>query len=125
MGVSQLQYFEPVMLDTEILDDMCTRMGYAKAESAISAAMEDLAVLLQYSTTLLKNGETDTLAVTARQIEAVARRIGMATLSRVAGSVAQLCHRRDEAALAACAQRLRRIGEQSLIAIWDREDLSI
>ena len=125
MGVSQIKPFETVILDTDLLDQMCARLGYNKAEAAISSAMEDLAVLLQYCGTLHGAGELDTLRVTCRQIETVAKRVGMGSLARVATDVAYLCHGGDPAALGACVARLRRLGEQSLIAIWDREDLSI
>lgn len=125
MGVSQLKYSEPVKLDTDLLDQMCVRIGFEKAEAAISAAMEDLAVLLQYTNTLLRTGEFETLSVTGRQVEAISRRIGMVKLAHIASDMARLCHVNDPAALAACTARLRRVGEQSLIAIWEREDLQI
>jgi hypothetical protein len=125
MGVSQIKPFEAVILDTDLLDQMCVRMGYTQAESAITSAMEDLAVLLQYCGTLYRAEEYDTLRVTCQQIEGVAKRVGMSSLARVAKDVASLSQSGDSAALAATVGRLRRLGEQSLIAIWDREDLSI
>lgn len=125
MGVSQLRPFEAVSLDTELLDEMCARLGYQKAEAAISSAMEDIAVLLQYSGTLIKAGDLESLRMTARQIEGLAKRTGMVALARVGSDVHGLCHGADAAALAATVARMRRLGEQSLIAIWDREDLSI
>lgn len=125
MGVSRIRPVETVRLDTELLEQMCERVGYSKAEAAITTAMEDLAVLLQYCGTLLRTGELDTLEVTCAQIEAIAQRVGMAALARVARDVAQLCTRQDPAALGATVARLQRIGEQSLVAICDREDLSI
>ena len=99
--------------------------GLPKAEAAICTAMEDLAVLLQYACTLVKGDDLDSLNMTARQIEGLAERIGMVKLSRVAVDVYLLCGRDDKPALHATVSRMRRVGEQSLIAIWDREDLSI
>lgn len=125
MGVSQLRHSEAVSLDIELLDQMCARMGYTKAEEAIRTAMEDLAVLLQYSGTLARTNELTNLDMTARQIDAVALRIGMCALSRVATDVYRLCHFNDPVALAATVARMRRVGEASLIAIWDRDDLMI
>jgi hypothetical protein len=125
MGVSQIQPVERVHLDTDLLDQMCMRMGYTKAEAAITAAMEDLAILLQYCGSLLRVSELDTLATTARQIEALARRVGMPALARVANDVVGLCHADDSHALAAVVGRMRRVGERSLIAIWDRDDLIV
>lgn len=125
MQISKIRPQEVVLLDTDLLDEMCVRLGYSKAETAISAAMEDLAVLLQYTGTLLKAGDFDTLAVTARQIEGLAIRTGMAALSRVANDVRNLSTGDNFNALSATSARLRRVGEQSLIAIWDREDHTI
>lgn len=125
MRVSRLRPHEAVTLDTETLDEMCARLGFGKAEIAICSAMEDLAVLLQYAETLLRAGETVTLEVTSRQIAGIAERIGMVRLENVAKSVCVLCRRDDSPALSANVERMRRVGEQSLIAIWDREDLSI
>lgn len=125
MAVSQIHPRETVILDTDLLEHMCARMGYSKAEAALTAAMEDLAVLLHYTGTLSRANELDTLHTTCRQVRTVARRVGMSALCRVAGDVAGLCHGLDPAALAATIARMQRLGEQSLIAIWDREDLSI
>jgi len=77
MGVSQLRHCEAVNLDTDLLDQLCSRIGHKEAEEAIRAAMEDLAILLQYAGSLLRNNELHTLELTARQIDAVALRIGM------------------------------------------------
>ena len=125
MGVSQLRPCEAVHLDTDRLDEMCVRLGYKKAEAAICAAMEDIAVLLQYSGNLQRSGDMDSLQLTVRQIEGLAERTGMVALASVAANVGQLTQRGDQNALAATVARMRRLGEQSLIAIWDREDLSI
>lgn len=125
MAVSQIKPHEPVMLDTDLLDQLCVRLGYAKAENAINTAMEDLAVLLQYAGTLYRAQDLETLYVTCRQIRSVADRVGMAKLARVARDVSTLCHGADPNSLGATVARLRRLGEQSLIAIWDREDLTI
>ena len=125
MTVSQLRPQESVTLNTDVLEEMNVRLGYHKAETAICTAMEDIAVLLQYTGTLLRTGDRKNLAVTARQIESLSERIGMDRLARVATDVLRLCDRDDQAALGATTARLRRVGETSLIAIWDREDLSI
>lgn len=125
MGLSQIEPKESVALDTELLDQMCARIGVSKAEAAICAAMEDLAVLLQYAGTLRRVGELDTLSQTCRQIEAVSKRVGMVVLARVAKDAVSLCDGSDEAALAAVTARLQRVGERSLIAIWDRDDITV
>ncbi|KMW58984.1 hypothetical protein AIOL_003965 [Candidatus Rhodobacter oscarellae] len=125
MRVSQIRPQEAVTLNTDVLDEMCVQLGHGKAEVAICAAMEDLAVLLQYSGTLLKAGDLETLQVTSQQVNGLAERTGMVRLARVAKDVTMLSERGDVPALAATTARMRRVGEQSLIAMWDREDLTI
>lgn len=49
----------------------------------------------------------------------------MTTLARVARDVAELCQADDSAALSAAMARLTRVGERSLIAVWDLQDMSL
>ena len=125
MHVSKLAPDEAVYLDADRLEEICNRLGYRGGEAAICAAMEDLAALLSSAVKLWRAGDPDALGLTAAQIEGVSERIGMCGLARVAGDVAELAARLDNAALAATVARLRRLGEQSLLAIWDRQDLTI
>lgn len=126
MWMSELRPEEAVYLDTERLEEICHRLGYSGGEHAICSAMEDLAALLQQAGTLWRVGDFDTLDVVARQVNGLADRIGMAALARVAGDVRALAAAgHDPAALAATVARMRRLGERSLLAIWDRQDLTI
>lgn len=134
MHVSQLRHEEAVHLDGDRLEEICHQFGYGDAEAAICAAMEDLAVLLQQAGKMWRGGDMASLEVTARQIAGVAERIGMAGLARVAGDVMTLAGTSDCAglgqshgsvALSATVARMRRLGERSLLAIWDRQDLMV
>ena len=125
MQVSQLRLDEAVSLDTECLEEICNRLGYRGGEIAISVAMEDLAVLLYQATKYWTGGDLKALEPTSRQIAGAARRMGLLGLARVATDVTTLCHGADTTALAATVARMRRVGERSLLAIWDCEDLTI
>ena len=125
MYVSELKQVERVCLDTDRLDAICTELGYSGGEAAICATMEDLAVLLQEMGTLRGITDRGRLSQAAEQIEGLAGQIGMTGLARVAGDVATLCNTSDDAALAATKARLRRLGETSLLAMWDRQDLTV
>ena len=54
-----------------------------------------------------------------------ASKIGMATLARVARDVDIVMARQDMAAIGATLARLRRVGERSVYAIYDIEDMSV
>jgi len=125
MQVSQLHLDEVVRLDVECLDEIREQLGLNGGETAISMAMEDLAVLLYHATKLWCANDLDGLEPAVRQVAGVARRIGMPGLARVAADVLSLCNGGDAVALAATVARMRRVGERSLLAIWDRDDLMI
>ena len=62
---------------------------------------------------------------TDRRVIAISDQIGMRMLSRVASDVTQAIDSTDVVAIAATLARLLRIGESSLTAIWDSQDLSL
>ena len=51
--------------------------------------------------------------------------MGMTTFAKVAAQVSDLSKRNDPAALAASLARLVRVGEASLAAVWDLQDLRL
>lgn len=125
MLVSDLKLEEPVHLNADRLEEICDELGYSGGEEAICLAMESLAVMLHESVTTWRSDDMHALEQVTRQIAGVADRIGMAGLARVSDNVLSLCGGRDTTALAATVARMRRLGEQSLLAIWDRQDLTI
>lgn len=124
MQVTELRPVEPVLLDVARLQDLCCTLGPVGGETAIVAAMEDLAALLDKAGSYWRAGDQDRLDLTVRQVATVAHRIGMVAVARVAGDVRRLCARTDSAGLAAAVARLLRLGERSLLAVWDIEDLA-
>ena len=125
MYVSELKQTERVCLDTDRMDEICAELGYRGGEASICAALEDLAVLLHEVGASRAGIDRSSLMESAEQVEILAGQIGLIGLSRVAGDVVGLCEIPDDAALAATLARLRRLGEQSLLAMWDRQDLSV
>ncbi len=125
MQVCKLRPSEAVQLDMRRLEEICLHFGCIGGEAAICAAMEDLAVLLERAQALWRAADFGELGLCARQISGIADRIGLAKLARVAGTVEALAGTRDDAALAANVSRLARLGERSLVAIWDVQDLSV
>ncbi|MBV1925804.1 MAG: hypothetical protein KUG62_01525, partial [Rhodobacteraceae bacterium] len=91
----------------------------------ICRAIEELAVRLTYCNRLWQLNEREELRKSARSLIAIAEQIGMTTLARVAGDVTQAIDADDAIAEAAILSRLIRIGEGSLTAVWDLQDLSV
>jgi hypothetical protein len=116
---------ERVVLDDRPIEDLCALMGFDRAEALVAAAMEELAVWMSRSEKLRRAGNRDELARLARQAAAVGGKLGMPQLARVGQEVADLAPRADEATLAAVAARMARLGEGSLVAVWDLQGASL
>lgn len=116
---------ETVRLDSDRLGELYAQLGEAGAEDVVCRAMEELAVRLAHSERLYRQGDMADLRKSARSLVAIAEQIGMHSVSRVAQDVTYCIDDDDHVALAATLSRLLRIGERSLTAIWDMQDLSI
>lgn len=122
MQVSKLRPTEVVDLDADRLVEICAVLGPTEGEDAICAAMEDLAELIYQAEHDWGQGSFSNLAASAEQIIGLSERIGMPALMRAAQAVQDLCDNPNPPALAATVARLRRLGEKSLIAVWDVQD---
>ncbi|MCA0042266.1 hypothetical protein LA304_02060 [Celeribacter sp. ASW11-22] len=111
--------------DRERLDQLYAELGRSGADDVISKAMEELAVRLAKVGNAHKKGDFPQVQKSARSMIAISDQIGMVTLARVAGAVNELAQSGDYVALAACVSRLVRIGENSLLAIWDHQGASL
>ncbi len=116
---------ETVRLDSDRLGELYAQLGEAGAEDVVCRAMEELAVRLSHSERLFRQGDMEDLRKSARSLVAISEQIGMHSVARVARDVTYCIDDNDPVALAATLSRLLRIGERSLTAIWDMQDLSI
>lgn len=127
--LSTLEMSERVTLDREPIEKMCEALGAERAERLVGGAMEEMAVWLTRAHPLLRSalasGEAGELGRLAQRIAPVAEQLGMPQLSRIATEVRALSLGRDMAALAAVTGRMVRVGEASLVAIWDLQDISV
>jgi len=120
-----LERAETVRLETEKLDNLFRQLGEACAEDVLCRAVEELAVRLTQCERLWRQHEHAALRKSARSLIAIADQIGMSALARVAGDVTQTIDSGDDVAIAATLFRLIRVGETSLMAVWDAQDLSV
>lgn len=115
---------EKVRLNNATLEQLYVKLGSNGAEDHISKGMEELAHELAKIERLYRCGRFPELQRAALTIAKIADGIGMQLAARVANDVAALTRRDDATALAAVVARLGRVGESSLIAVWDLYDLS-
>lgn len=116
---------ENVRLDPDRLNGLYCQLGPASAEDVVCRAIEELAVRLTHCERLWQQKDHDALRKCARSLIAIADQVGMITLARIAGDVTASIDAQDTVALGATLTRLIRIGERSLTAVWDLQDLSV
>jgi len=116
---------EPVHVDQDRLAELYTELGEAGAEDVVCRAMEELALRLSHSNRLHSDGNLVDLRKCVRSLIAIADQIGMHLLAEVCNHVVNAIDSGDSVAVSATLARLLRIGEQSLTAIWDLQDLTI
>ncbi|MEM6886738.1 MAG: hypothetical protein AAF636_01225 [Pseudomonadota bacterium] len=116
---------ETVQVDQDRLGALYAELGEAGAEDVVCRAMEELALRLSHCNRLYMEANRGDLRKCARSLIAIADQIGMHILARVAHDVISAIDSSDDVATAATLARLLRIGEQSLTAIWDLQDITI
>ena len=123
-NVCLLNHDEPLILDCATLGRLYAEMGEVRADAALARALAELANRLAVIERSFYDGDIPVLAKSARGLVAITEQIGLQTLAQVAGDVAYLAQRRDLTALAAALARLVRLGDQSITAIWDVQDMN-
>ncbi len=122
--VTVLRVEEPARFNPDQLERLCAEIGEVRAEHEVAKALETISLLLREIGKVKARGETDGLRVPVRSLAEVSEHIGMATLARVSRDVLFCMETQNEVALTATVSRLCRIGDRSIHAIWDLEDLS-
>lgn len=122
MQIQRLRPREAAHLDPNQLDFICHQMGSGNGEAAVCAVMENLAELIYSTEIAWENDNLSELRQSCQQVRAISEQIGMITLATVAMDVVGLCAGDDDNALAATVSRLQRVGERSLLAVWDAQD---
>lgn len=123
--VLKVRLKEKVRVDQDRLGALYAQLGEAAAEDVVCRAMEELALRLSHCSRLHTAGDLPELRKCTRSLIAISDQIGMLVLARVANDVIETIDDKNAPALAATLARLLRIGEQSLTAIWDLQDITI
>jgi hypothetical protein len=110
---------DPARMDHARLSRLFADLGPEAAEAVVTRALEELAVRLVRLDRLRRQGDLARLHKTARGMAAIADQLGMAALARVALDATACADAGDTVALAAVLARLDRLGERSLLAVWD------
>jgi len=122
--IVQLPLGEPARFNPGQLEKLCDRLGELRAEAEVALALDRLSALLDEVARLALRSEPVALEQALAALVRDAHLIGMATLAGVGRNVLDCLGSGDATALAATMARLSRVGDRSIHAIWDLEDLS-
>ncbi|WP_339761556.1 hypothetical protein [uncultured Sulfitobacter sp.] len=125
MQVLQMRPTEQVCVDQKRLGTLYKQLGATDAEDVVCRAMEELALRISHCDRLYRTSDWLELRKNSRSLIAIAEQVGLQKLAAVAHDVMQSVDQNDEVAIAATLTRLVRVGERSLTAIWDTQDMSI
>lgn len=125
MQVLQIKPVENVIVDQERLGALYSQLGASGAEDVVCRALEELALRLSHNEELYREGHWEELRKNTRSLIAIADQIGMQALSRVATDVTRCIDQANGVAVAATLSRLMRVGDRSLTAVWDIQDITI
>ncbi len=112
-------------VDSDKIGALYRQLGEAAAEDVVCRAVEELAIRLAKCEALWRDEKVAEVRKALRGIAAIADQIGLQTLANVANATNGALHRRDHTAASATFARLIRVGEKSLTAVWDLQDLSV
>ncbi|WP_456390069.1 hypothetical protein [Profundibacter sp.] len=125
MNITTLSFDEKVRLDSDRLAELYVQLGEAGAQDVVCRAMEELAVRMANINESYLGYKTGELRKGAKGLIGIAEQIGMQRLADVARAVCFCAAENDPVALGATIARLLRIGDSSLTAVWDLQDLSV
>lgn len=124
-NITTLDFDEKVRLDPDRLAELYVQLGEAGAQDIVCRAMEELTVRLENITEAHLTYKGRDLRKGAKGLIGIAEQIGMQRLADVARDVCNCADENDPIALGATLARLLRIGNCSLTAVWDLQDLSV
>lgn len=119
-----LEHDEAIQLDDDHLGALYAQLGESHADSVVSRALEELANRLSLIERSYYRQNLAALAKASKGLIGIADQIGMPGLATAAGNVSDLAQSADEPALSAALARLVRIGDRSLAAIWEVQDMN-
>lgn len=107
------------------MGDLYQELGETGAGDIVCRAMEELTHRLTEADRQYRAALFVDLRKTVRSLVGIADQVGMRGLAHGAVHVVDCIDQGDPVALAATLARLMRLGERSLTAVWDLQDMSI
>ncbi len=123
--VSRLRHVDHAGLDCGRLEEILLTYGEAGAERFLGRTLEDVAVRLNRLERAWRRNDAKLLARGALDLAQVAESIGLVSLGHAARNVGTTATSGDPVAQSATVCRMIRVGEASLMRIWDIRDETV
>jgi len=121
--IEKLRLDEAIRLDQTHVIALYAELGPQGAEQLLACAMEDMAVHISTMSRAAERKAPDRVIITGEKLVKLAVPLGMDAIAAVARDVIACAQAEDQVGLAATLNRLIRIGDRALTAIWDSGDL--
>ncbi len=117
---------ERLVIDRDPVLRLCQRLGPAAADASIEAALEELAFWLYHCAGTAEGcADAERQRSALRRVDRLARMTGLASVADVATRMAAMDSTVSPTDRAAIAARLIRLGERSILALWDLNDMTL
>ncbi len=123
-SIIELAPQEPACFDPEVLELLCARIGETRAEAEVARALERISTTVEALPTLGQATDQFLFFITLRSLIRDAELIGMTTLAKASRNALACAGKDHSAAFPATLARLQRVGERSIHAVWELEDMS-
>ena len=110
---------EAADLDSFRIAGLLGDLGEAAAQRMLRRVLGEISDRVGRAEAAWTQRNTGALRKAAARIVSLADQVGLSGLAHVAHDVTQLADADDPAALAACVARLRRVGDTSVLALWE------
>jgi hypothetical protein len=110
---------EPVRVDSRRRDEIIVELGRRAGEDVITAGIEQLAEWMAVADNAVSRNDAAQLLQLSQHLSRLAWQLGLISLATVAMDLGLCVERRDRTAVTAVHARLHRVGNLSLMRIWD------
>jgi len=124
--VIELRPSERIIIDSATLGDVFKRLGNRRGEDFVMETVESISdTLAEVDAEIRTDDHLAEIAPRALYVSHLSDEIGLTSLARVARDLRTAALRADVVACRAVWERLVRIGDRSLMQIWEQPGLSM
>jgi SLT domain-containing protein len=121
--VVQLRQREHVSVDSILISTLFRKLGPAQAETVIVNGIEQLCAVLRGIDRDYGSKDITKIGTPLAEARSIAQQLGLVSLATVMGGLAEACRNRDTVAAHALWERVKRIGDRSVVDLWELPQL--